>query len=77
MLEYDFCVSDMRGYWEGQFSQDDLRDRLGNLVIEGFLTVNENSFAVKYRFTHEYMKLVALNSVPQQDIELLNIGVGV
>lgn len=77
ILDEVFCVSDIRAFGEGQFSQDDLPNHLGDLVAEGFLMVNEDSFAAKYRFTHEYMKLVALSSVPYKDIELLNIGRGV
>ncbi|MCK5842998.1 MAG: hypothetical protein KAH31_12565, partial [Candidatus Sabulitectum sp.] len=64
ILDEDFCVNDIRAFGEGQFSQDDLPDRLGNLVAEGFLVVNRDSFAAKYRFKHEYIKLVARSTIP-------------
>ncbi|MCK5035513.1 MAG: AAA family ATPase, partial [Candidatus Sabulitectum sp.] len=72
ILDEDFCLNDIRAFDERQFCQDDLPDRLGNLVAEGFLMVNEDSFAAKYRFKHEYMKLVARNTVPREDLKLLN-----
>ncbi len=76
ILGEDFCVSDIRAFSEGQFSQDDLPDRMGDLVAEGFLLVNGDSFAAKYRFTHEYMKLVARYTIPQKGMTSLHIEEG-
>ena len=74
VMDRDFSVNDMVTFCDDQISRDDLASQLSKLVREGLLVIDSSSFTTEHRFAQEYFRLVAYNTIPQDDLALLKEG---
>ena len=73
-IDSHFSLDDLNIFCKDLINRNDMADQLSKLVREGLLEIDSSSFTVKYRFTQESLRLVAYNTIPQDDRILFKEG---